>query len=152
MALAKVFEGLQDEGHAWGLAVPHRLQARGLRRHRGGLVHPERDAVFILPRQDRHRVQRKPQRDRRRGDENHRKSAAPETHPCALRAPPEVALQQAFLKRVKENDKKKQEAKARGETLKCKREPEGPKAMKIVKAKEDEVEVLAPLPFIENYF
>merc|ERR1719240_1756916 len=61
--------------------------------------------------------------------------------------------QEAFLARVKENDKKKQEAKGKGETApKCKREPEGPKPMKIVKAKADEIEVLAPLPFIENYF
>ena len=57
-----------------------------------------------------------------------------------------------FLKRVKENDKKKQEAKARGETLKCKRQPTGPKPMKIVKSNEGDVEVLAPLPFVENYF
>eukprot|EP00929_Paragymnodinium_shiwhaense_P038594 TRINITY_DN2037_c0_g1_i1.p2 TRINITY_DN2037_c0_g1~~TRINITY_DN2037_c0_g1_i1.p2 ORF type:complete len:166 (-),score=56.64 TRINITY_DN2037_c0_g1_i1:50-547(-) len=59
---------------------------------------------------------------------------------------------ESFLERVKSNDKKKQEAKAKGETIKCKREPEGPKPMKIVKAKEDDIEVLAPLPFIENYF
>eukprot|EP00928_Gymnodinium_smaydae_P045651 TRINITY_DN303_c0_g1_i1.p1 TRINITY_DN303_c0_g1~~TRINITY_DN303_c0_g1_i1.p1 ORF type:complete len:166 (-),score=55.03 TRINITY_DN303_c0_g1_i1:64-561(-) len=59
---------------------------------------------------------------------------------------------EAFLRRVKENDEKKREAKAKGEKLKCKRLPEGPKAMKIVKANEDEVEVLAPLPFVENYF
>merc|ERR1712183_380705 len=45
--------------------------------------------------------------------------------------------QENFLARVKENDKKKQEAKAKGGAVpKCKREPEGPKAMKIVKAKE----------------
>jgi len=36
--------------------------------------------------------------------------------------------------------------------IKCKREPQGPKEMKIVKANEEEVEVLAPLPFVENYF
>ena len=59
---------------------------------------------------------------------------------------------EAFLKRVKENDKKKQEAKAKGLNIKCKREPKGPNPMKIVKANEDEVEVLAPLPFTENYF
>eukprot|EP00928_Gymnodinium_smaydae_P023270 TRINITY_DN1926_c0_g2_i1.p3 TRINITY_DN1926_c0_g2~~TRINITY_DN1926_c0_g2_i1.p3 ORF type:complete len:166 (-),score=56.17 TRINITY_DN1926_c0_g2_i1:256-753(-) len=59
---------------------------------------------------------------------------------------------EAFLQRVKENDAKKREAKAKGESLKCKRAPEGPKPMKIVKANEDEVEVLAPLPFVENYF
>jgi len=33
-----------------------------------------------------------------------------------------------------------------------KRHGSGPKPMKIVKAKEEDVEVLAPLPFIENYF
>merc|ERR1712100_795192 len=59
---------------------------------------------------------------------------------------------ESFLARVKENDKKKQEAKVKGEKANVKRVPEGPKPMKIVKAKEEEVEVLAPLPFIENYF
>uniref|UniRef100_A0A7S0ZSI2 60S ribosomal protein L21 n=1 Tax=Noctiluca scintillans TaxID=2966 RepID=A0A7S0ZSI2_NOCSC len=52
---------------------------------------------------------------------------------------------QDFLQRVKENDKK-----PKGSSKK--RIPEGPKDMKIVTAEEDEVEVLAPLPFIENYF
>merc|ERR1712107_542697 len=59
---------------------------------------------------------------------------------------------EAFLKRVKENDVKKAAAKAEGKKIVCKREPEGPKPMKFVKAKADEVEVLAPLPFVENYF
>merc|ERR1711953_1609256 len=59
---------------------------------------------------------------------------------------------EAFLKRVKENDKKKHEAKQKGETINVKREPQGPKEMKIVKANEEEVEVLAPLSFVENYF
>merc|ERR1711957_303186 len=59
---------------------------------------------------------------------------------------------ESFLKRVKENDAKKQEAKKKGVAIKCKREPVGPKPMKIVKANEDDVQVLAPLPFIENYF
>merc|ERR1712167_213466 len=59
---------------------------------------------------------------------------------------------EAFLKRVKENDVKKQAAKAKGEKLVCKREPEGPKPMKFVKAKTGDVVVLAPLPFVENYF
>ena len=52
---------------------------------------------------------------------------------------------QDFLQRVKENDQK-----PKGSNKK--RVPEGPKDMKIVTAEEDEVEVLAPLPFIENYF
>jgi hypothetical protein len=30
--------------------------------------------------------------------------------------------------------------------------PEGPKEMKTVTAEADDVEVLAPLPFVENYF
>merc|ERR1712187_1063123 len=59
---------------------------------------------------------------------------------------------ESFLKRVKANDQKKRDAKLEGETVVVKREPEGPKPMKIVKAEEDEMEVLAPLPFIENYF
>merc|ERR1712057_3422 len=42
---------------------------------------------------------------------------------------------EAFLKRVKENDQKKEDAKAKGEKVNCKRVPEGPKPMKIVKAK-----------------
>merc|ERR1711957_532701 len=59
---------------------------------------------------------------------------------------------EAFLKRVKENDQKKSDAKLLGLKVNCKRVPEGPKQMKIVKANEDDVEVLAPLPFVENYF
>ena len=58
----------------------------------------------------------------------------------------------AFIARVKENDAKKKEAKEKGEKVVCKRVPDGPKDMKIVKAEEDEVLVLAPLPFVENYF
>merc|ERR1711862_115652 len=54
---------------------------------------------------------------------------------------------EAFLTRVRENDAKKREAKKEGKKLVCKREPEGPNQMKIVKAKEGDVEVLAPLPF-----
>ena len=57
-----------------------------------------------------------------------------------------------FLKRVRANDRKKHDAKLLGETVNCKREPEGPKDMKMVEAKEEDVLVLAPLPFIENYF
>merc|ERR1712039_380676 len=56
---------------------------------------------------------------------------------------------EAFLKRVKDNDETKLMAKLKGEKVVCKRIPEGPKDMKIVKATEDDVEVLAPLPFIE---
>ena len=57
-----------------------------------------------------------------------------------------------FLKRVKANDQKKRDAKLMGETVSVKRSPEGPKDMKIVKAKPEDVEVLAPKAFIENYF
>merc|ERR1712039_41876 len=59
---------------------------------------------------------------------------------------------EAFLKRVKINDAKKRDARLQGETIKIKREPEGPKDMKIVKAKPEDVVVLAPVPFVENYF
>mmetsp|Transcript_3721 Transcript_3721/g.8135 ORF Transcript_3721/g.8135 Transcript_3721/m.8135 type:complete len:166 (+) Transcript_3721:77-574(+) len=59
---------------------------------------------------------------------------------------------QDFLERVKENDKKKAAAKESGEKISTKRVPEGPKPMKIVQAKEEDLVVLAPLPFIENYF
>merc|ERR1712032_1724869 len=54
---------------------------------------------------------------------------------------------EAFLKRIKENDQKKRDAKLQGMKADVKRKPEGPKPMKIVKAKEKDVEVLAPLPF-----
>ena len=57
-----------------------------------------------------------------------------------------------FLQRVKLNDLRKRDAKLQGKTIDIKRHPEGPKDMKIVKANPEEVEVLAPLPFIENYF
>merc|ERR1712032_1305700 len=59
---------------------------------------------------------------------------------------------EAFLKRVKSNDQKKRDAKLQGKTISIKRDPEGPKEMKIVKAKPEDVEVLAPKAFIENYF
>mmetsp|Transcript_124227 Transcript_124227/g.351707 ORF Transcript_124227/g.351707 Transcript_124227/m.351707 type:complete len:166 (-) Transcript_124227:74-571(-) len=59
---------------------------------------------------------------------------------------------EAHLKRVRENDQKKRDAKLLGKTIVCKRVPEGPKPMKIVKANPEEVEVLAPLAFVENYF
>eukprot|EP00930_Biecheleria_cincta_P049077 TRINITY_DN3432_c0_g1_i1.p1 TRINITY_DN3432_c0_g1~~TRINITY_DN3432_c0_g1_i1.p1 ORF type:complete len:191 (-),score=36.10 TRINITY_DN3432_c0_g1_i1:38-535(-) len=59
---------------------------------------------------------------------------------------------EAFLRRIKENDQKKQDAKLQGKSIVCKREPQGPKPMKTVTAGEDDVEVLAPLPFVENYF
>merc|ERR1712037_109940 len=54
---------------------------------------------------------------------------------------------EAFLRRVQENDQKKKDAKLEGKRIVCKRQPDGPKPMKIVEAKEDDVEVLAPLPF-----
>uniref|UniRef100_A0A7S4T813 60S ribosomal protein L21 n=1 Tax=Alexandrium monilatum TaxID=311494 RepID=A0A7S4T813_9DINO len=58
-----------------------------------------------------------------------------------------------FLRRVRENDRKRMDAKLLGEKVViAKRQPEGPKPMKIVKANEGDVDVLAPLPFIENYF
>merc|ERR1712066_38305 len=56
---------------------------------------------------------------------------------------------EAHLKRVRENDLKKRDAKLLGKTIVCKRQPEGPKPMKVVKVKKEkaEVEVLAPLAF-----
>ncbi|CAE8600129.1 unnamed protein product, partial [Polarella glacialis] len=59
---------------------------------------------------------------------------------------------ESFLRRVKENDQKKRDARLQGKSIVCKRVPQGPKEMKIVKAKPEDVEVLAPLPFVENYF
>merc|ERR1712048_34310 len=41
---------------------------------------------------------------------------------------------EAFKKMVKENDRKKRDAKLEGKSCVVKREPEGPKPMKIVKA------------------
>ena len=55
-----------------------------------------------------------------------------------------------FLRRVKENDQLKQDAKLVGKKIITKRMPQGPRDGKIIKATEDNVEVLAPLPFIEN--
>merc|ERR1712176_361974 len=55
---------------------------------------------------------------------------------------------EGFLKRVKQNDQKKRDAKLQGQKVVCKREPEGPKGMKFVDPGEEEVQVLAPLPFI----
>merc|ERR1711957_109057 len=58
----------------------------------------------------------------------------------------------AFLRLVKEDDQKKRDAKLQGVKAVCKRQAEGPKEMKIVKASADDIEVLAPLPFVENSF
>ena len=65
-------------------------------------------------------------------------------------APPEISAStcgcnQGFLRRVKENNEK-----PKGSSPK--HTPEGPKERQIVTAEQDEVSVLAPLPFIENYF
>mmetsp|Transcript_101164 Transcript_101164/g.283582 ORF Transcript_101164/g.283582 Transcript_101164/m.283582 type:complete len:166 (+) Transcript_101164:110-607(+) len=57
-----------------------------------------------------------------------------------------------FLRRIKANDQAKKDGKLLGKKVVCKRQPEGPKEMKIVKATAEDVEVLTPLPFIENYF
>merc|ERR1712151_1312678 len=58
-----------------------------------------------------------------------------------------------FVKRVKEHDAKMHEAKKEGKKIVVKRVPEGPKPMKIVEVDDStEIEVLAPLPFVENYF
>merc|ERR1712182_91900 len=56
-----------------------------------------------------------------------------------------------FLKRVKENDVIKQEAKKKGEKAVVKRVPPGPKPGKIVNAK-DGVHVMEAQPYVDNYF
>merc|ERR1712238_416400 len=50
--------------------------------------------------------------------------------------------QEEFKIRLKENDAKRREAAAKGEKICLKRQPEGPKPMKIVEAKEEDVEVM----------
>merc|ERR1712232_246773 len=57
-----------------------------------------------------------------------------------------------FLQRVKENDVLKQQANKEGKKLCTKRVPIGPKPGKVVKTKNAEQEVFAPLHFIANYF
>ncbi|CAE7817835.1 RPL21E, partial [Symbiodinium necroappetens] len=47
---------------------------------------------------------------------------------------------EAFKKRVKENDRKKQQAKLEGKSIVVKRQPEGPKPKKMVEATPDEIE------------
>ena len=59
---------------------------------------------------------------------------------------------ESFLTRIRENDQKKRDAKLEGKRIVCKREPQGPKGSGMVDPGAEEVEVLAPLPFIENYF
>merc|ERR1712098_518297 len=58
---------------------------------------------------------------------------------------------EAFIQRVKANDKKKFEAKQKGEKVSVKRVPIGPKPGKLVKPKLG-VSVLEAQPFSENYF
>lgn len=57
--------------------------------------------------------------------------------------------QEEFLRRVKENDAARHQAKLEGRTIVTKRLPEGPKEGAFVKA--EEVEMLEPLRFEESY-
>jgi large subunit ribosomal protein L21e len=57
-----------------------------------------------------------------------------------------------FLRRVKENDVIKTQAKKEGKKVVTKRQPILPKAGKTVKTRKAEQEVFAPVPFIANYF
>lgn len=52
-----------------------------------------------------------------------------------------------FLKRVKENTKLKQEAKAKGETVNVKRQPIFPRAAHVVSAKSNVPETLRPVAY-----
>lgn len=57
-----------------------------------------------------------------------------------------------FLKRVKETDAIKQEAKKKGEKVVVKRFPAGPRKAEVISAKKFETEVFTPLEFIANHF
>merc|ERR1712087_58872 len=57
-----------------------------------------------------------------------------------------------FLKRVKEADAKKHEAKIKGEKIVIKRMPIGPRPAQMIKSKETVTEVFAPLEFVANHF
>ena len=52
-----------------------------------------------------------------------------------------------FLRRVKENEKKKREAREKGETVICKRIPVGPRKGHFVKTKGKEPELVEPIPY-----
>ena len=58
---------------------------------------------------------------------------------------------EAFIARVKANDKIKFEAKQKGEKADVKRKPEAAKPGKIIRPKGG-VQVMEPQPFVENYF
>eukprot|EP00421_Protoceratium_reticulatum_P050090 CAMPEP_0168431108 /NCGR_PEP_ID=MMETSP0228-20121227/38214_1 /TAXON_ID=133427 /ORGANISM="Protoceratium reticulatum, Strain CCCM 535 (=CCMP 1889)" /LENGTH=75 /DNA_ID=CAMNT_0008445211 /DNA_START=25 /DNA_END=251 /DNA_ORIENTATION=+ len=65
-----------------------------------------------------------PERARRRDDEDRGEQAAPQAPPHPDRALRKSRCNEAFLKRVKENDEKKRDAKLLGKTISCKRQPE----------------------------
>ncbi|PAA69489.1 hypothetical protein BOX15_Mlig028121g1 [Macrostomum lignano] len=52
-----------------------------------------------------------------------------------------------FLRRVKENDIKRREAKAAGKKISLKRRPQGPRRATIVKTKKNKPQLLEPLPY-----
>ena len=57
-----------------------------------------------------------------------------------------------FLKRVKETDAKKHEAKVKGEKIVVKRQPKGPRPAEMIRAKDTVTETFAPLEFVANHF
>merc|ERR1711998_552715 len=59
--------------------------------------------------------------------------------------------QEEFLKRVKDNDAKRADAKAKGIKVNLKRVPVGPKKGYTAKVKKETIEVLEPLPYVEHY-
>ena len=52
-----------------------------------------------------------------------------------------------FLKRVKENELKKRQAKEKGEKIVCKRQPVGPRAGHFVSSRGKEPELVEPIPY-----
>ncbi|CAE8595934.1 unnamed protein product, partial [Polarella glacialis] len=154
---------VQDKGPAWPVQVPHDLQAWRLRGHCGRLLRAEGPAILILPRQKGLPYSFYHGRTGIVFNVNSNALGVEMTKIIGnrrLRKRIHVRIEhvrksrcaESFLRRVKENDQKKRDARLQGKSIVYKRVPQGPKEMKIVKAKPEDVEVLAPLPFVENYF
>uniref|UniRef100_A0A4D5RA27 Large ribosomal subunit protein eL21 n=1 Tax=Scolopendra viridis TaxID=118503 RepID=A0A4D5RA27_SCOVI len=54
---------------------------------------------------------------------------------------------QDFLSRVKENERLKKEAKLKGVKLNCKRQPEQPRGAHLVRTKDNQPQLLEPIPY-----
>ena len=58
-----------------------------------------------------------------------------------------VKCRDDFLRRVKENDRRRHEAKAEGKRIQLKRQPKGPRAGHTIKTRKTQLETVSPVPY-----